>query len=935
MAQYTAYNNYMIYFSDQAEYDFAVAVAGSNFINMAPRDAAVLFGIPHPYPSGDMATIPKGIYFFSPLGPGQEIGHPSPSGVFVDDTVDSQLVPGQGGSFFPPGPDLLLVWSGGIIKVNGGAGANPSPITPIPQRRWIGSPEWEPTLEGGTGISVNKLCRDASRTIDGHGYAIRGANLTGVWSRLLNTYRPAFTSRESWERFYVRVRATGGIDIGLWRAHGSVSSSAGAALKLSTTGTIDAYALNAASAETFIASTPPLDLNEWYLIDIIIKYFDGVTPATFRLWLNHVLVINGASDNQNQFHASSDLGKWQGSADTIGEVDLDDWISADVPTNPVSGLEDLSSVDWLMGSHVRKVFTLAASLPGYTGNQGVLNQGNSPESALSNTLTSNVSGSIAEGITDAPTLDIQDTIGTTMGVVAAIVGTRTLNAGATDGELGYKLAGAAAVTTLINQTAAAQNYSVAHLPTGLIVPDEVAPFSVVKVKSADVNLDTTFALVAVLEYIGVWGPEDDPTSLFEIDRLTFLHNCRYANTAWGYVGSVPDAPCYAVGGTYVGNGLYQEIDLPAPCHFLWIRAISGAPTGGVKFYGASIDAHFGTTERTIPNLRVWADAVGDVRFSVSGTSIDINSIGVTYQYIAFCDPGMRYNLCGAYCHGSTGPSPQTNFLIDPEFTPDACFVQSDFLASTSSTAGLYYKGPGNTGSAGNTVGSANVAAFGQFGQGMFVSQSGVHLLSAQMNYSMWRLTQPGCAGVMVQLCSYVGTGINPRTVDLTPISGRFPLFVLVVPVAAAASFFRDPSHAGANSSNTANLTNSTTAITAVAIDQITVQSSLNANGVTYNVFCIPGDTAGMLNGIYFIPNCEPPLGPYIPPTVPDVEIAVMGDGGVVLGESIPITLLINVSGLYTLVPGKTNDTIYNRVTGASTEVVPIPNPSGRTGFISG
>ncbi len=952
MATYNEYMNYVIYISDEAEYDFAIALAGGFLVEKCPRDMAALLGIPFPYSTGDYYTEPKSIMFFLPFTPGADIHNPGASGILVDDTVDSIFVPGQSGapaSIFPPTGDTNFIWSGAILRLGGGTTGEDIPAVPIPQRRWIGSPEWQPTTEGGTGIATNNFCRDAARTIDGHGFAIRGANNTGVWNHLVSAFRAVpgvpspwveDSSIKTWERFYIRVRNPGAVAVGIWRCHGSVSVAAGSALKLNTNRTISAFAINAVSTETLIGTTPALDLNTWYLCDLIQSYQSASENARFRLYINHVLVIDGPTDNQVQLHQSSDLGKWTGVADTQVEIDMDSWIGSDVP-HPFPGAvaplgESLTSVDWILGSNVRRFYAESASTTGWTGNQGAVNQGNSPASALTNVLTSNVALATIEALTEVPTLDVQDTAGLTVGAVAAIIGSLSRNAGGTDGTLGYKVAGGAAVDALINQTAADSFLSVPYFPTGLFIPDEISPFSIRHVKSNDANLDTTSSLSVVVEYIGTWGSEDDELWEFDIDRLTFLHNCRYANTAWGYVGSTPQAPCYAVGGTYVGNGTYQEIALPAACHFLWIRPITGAPTGGIKWFGASIDAHFGAKDRVVPNVRVWSDIDANFQFSVSGNSLEVNLLATTYQYIAFCDPGMRYNLCGAYAHGTTGPSPQTNLLIDPDFTPVAGFVQSDLVGSAASNAqGLFYKGPANGVNDGNSLTGANIAAFGQFGLGLFASQSGVHLTTAQMNYSMWRTVQPNCAQVMVQILSYVGNGVNPRNIPLTPTSGRFPLFVLVMPVAASASFYRDPSHAGANSCNADTLANSALAITGVAIDQITVNSACNANGVAYNVFCIPGDNLGMNNGIFYNSNCEAPEGPHVPPGPLVFDVAVMGDGGVTLGIATAITLLVDVSGLYTLVSGKTSDTVYNRISGASTEIRAIPTPSGRTGFISG
>ena len=139
MATVPYFMNYVIFFSDPAEYTLATTIAGGNLLKLAPRDAATLLGIPFPYPSGDMSGISKGIYFISPFVPGQEILFPGASGKFVDDTVLTTIVPGQAGvpaSIWPAGPDGSFTWAGNIT-INAGAGvASDPPTNVMSQRRW-------------------------------------------------------------------------------------------------------------------------------------------------------------------------------------------------------------------------------------------------------------------------------------------------------------------------------------------------------------------------------------------------------------------------------------------------------------------------------------------------------------------------------------------------------------------------------------------------------------------------------------------------------------------------------------------------------------------------------------------------------------------------------------------------------------------------------
>jgi hypothetical protein len=60
---------------------------------------------------------------------------------------------------------------------------------------------------------------------------------------------------------------------------------------------------------------------------------------------------------------------------------------------------------------------------------------------------------------------------------------------------------------------------------------------------------------------------------------------------------------------------------------------------------------------------------------------------------------------------------------------------------------------------------------------------------------------------------------------------------------------------------------------------------------------------------------------------------VQFSGSVDLGDL--IVLLINGSGIYTLVPGQTVDELYSNLRDGTTTDVKIPNPTARTGFVGG
>src|SRR5690606_26204633 len=100
-----------------------------------------------------------------------------------------------------------------------------------------------------------------------------------------------------------------------------------------------------------------------------------------------------------------------------------------------------------------------------------------------------------------------------------------------------------------------------------------------------------------------------------------------------------------------------------------------------------------------------------------------------------------------------------------------------------------------------------------------------------------------------------------------------------------------------------------------------------------DVFIILGDNLGFNNGDFLPPTCSSGLTPA--PIEPEPGINIVTEGGVQLGETTPMTLLKDVSGIYTLVPNKRNDTLYDRQESQTEIDVKIPNPGFKTGYIGG
>lgn len=950
---YTVYQQYLISTQNRDLLDFMNAVAGASsglegMLYLSPISAANLFGIPIPFPSGNLDLIETAIINASDSVP-EQVATSLPNVFLFPNNDDGVEVHGDAGIQGGVGQIRLVKWAGAIVFRGG---QQPSTATPtaIPQRRWIGGVEVAQTGEGGV-FTGGAGSRHASRTIEGLGHAVRANNITNSWTRALNEYG-AFTSRKSWERLYFRPRTPGSGIVGFWCCLCSTAPAAGACLVYNTSGGVDLYTTNNLAVPTLRMSgyTPPN--MKWVRFDIIIQFpASGLEDGRIIVFANGVQIYDltdssGGSMDTIGFHVNSKIGKGVdvgalGTADAVVEYDLDDWINAEWPNQ--AGVLFLDSMDFLMGSHIRKANNISGTAASYVlaNAYKITNQMHNPSFPINSALVSGTSGALINCLTDLPALGIQDRLaGIAYGGVAAIIGINSINAASNDGQLGYSVAGGAAVMATINETNSPTFNTVRYQPSGLITPVEITPLTVRFTKSADVNTGTVNGLQAVVEYIGVWGQEDvnDP-DLYpsDIPRINNIHNCQYPNSPYGYITATQETMINVVGGTYAGNGTQQDIVLPDACHLLFIRALTGGVLG-MKWFACNIGGHVSGQERIVPApVRVWYDdSTSQFKFTVTGTGAEINTAAVTYQYIAVCDPGMRTCCAGAFSH-IVGATARTNTLQNPNFIPEFVFVQGESFSNTT-TQMLRVKGPGNTGTIGNAIdGSAAVANVGSFATGQFISGANVHISGqSQASYMVFRSTEPGCGWVSIQVMSYTGDGTASRNITLTPASNRFPLFVLVVPTSGAQhAVFRDPSHAGANSATFDALSNTITGITAGAIDQITVGLSLNANGVIYNVFCIPGDIAGWNNGTFMSPNCFNP-NPYLtPPAQPLPSIAVMGNGGLTLDGSTTLTMLKNVSGIYTLVPGKTNDTMYDRQTGQSSVDMKIPNPTAKTGYIGG
>jgi hypothetical protein len=99
-------------------------------------------------------------------------------------------------------------------------------------------------------------------------------------------------------------------------------------------------------------------------------------------------------------------------------------------------------------------------------------------------------------------------------------------------------------------------------------------------------------------------------------------------------------------------------------------------------------------------------------------------------------------------------------------------------------------------------------------------------------------------------------------VNLTPASGRRPAYAICVPHNAV-SLERDTAHTGTTSQVITGAANAATGIVSGGIDQVSVGSVLNANGIIYDLFVLPGSATAGNNG-WSVPGEEAPVEPDVP-----------------------------------------------------------------------
>jgi len=952
---YNFFVNYVVWFTDESLYSFAVGSFGASF-SKNPEAVSAALGVPiydgpsPPGPNGWNEGFASGMFVLSYNGfSGIDVGNPGHP-VILPTNVDSINVPcyDQGNGMV--WANRVVYWAGSMILMTP-APTNPQPDTDatIPIRRWITGFESEFGAEG-PGNSALVITRDASRTVNGLGAAIR-SSVSKFFLRSTSVYRTGLTPVSSWERFYLRVRAFDVANIDIWKCDSSPSPSAGIRLYLKPDGSVDVVNNTASNVETVLANTGPIFEQDVFVrLDLLLYYNSlGVGGSgSFRLFANGTEltsnVVGSASGGIGQnstYHLQSRLGTAIASVNTW-ELDFDDWTCMDIPVALIDGVltETLNTVDWLGGTHVKLVRSSTGTTVNWTGQAESMNQMMSPVNASSNsrlTSTSALAELTGEVELLEGTIDFSGYQIAPISFIVAKYGTRLTN----NGKLGYNLAGAGDTLATITESASPIYNTVAYLATGTdFSPPVLSPLTIIHQKGNGSDLATVYALEASVEYIGLWGTEDNPlVPQLPTDKFLIHNGAYYANSPWNALTPGEGLVCVH-SGIYIGNDTFQTIECAElPFHFLFVRPLTGGSKNGFRWFATGLGGHLESQDSVDPESPVhvyWDQDSLTAKFTVVGKNADVNALGVSYQWLVFADPTTRYNICGAFVHATT-TTIYDNPLFNSLFQPDACFTQFENTAAASTNIRLAYKGPGHSADAGTRLDGTALSNFLTFFQGILESHADAHNL-VQTTYSAWRVDD-GSVDVMIQITSYTGDGTGNRNITLTPTSNRYPGWAFVQPHNSE-GIFRDPSHTGSNSGKMNSAVNNVASgIIGGGVDTLQVGSTLNANGIVYDVFVIPGSPTGW-NQFDWCSNQTPPT-PTIPPIPPGPiptpipDIAFISEGGIILGAhgGTPTTLIIDPTGIYKYVPGSTCDLVYDRAQMITIDL-PIPGVA-KGGYIGG
>ena len=836
-----------------------------NGIRLAPADAATTYAAPiQEYTAAFSAPCVRSAWFwFTP-----PTNYPRNVATF------SRCSGGWFGICFLFGTTTNYIWAGKFKlapDLIADIGGTPTEVVALAQRRWVDGFELPIDGEGPSGgVFMRSVSKDSSRHNEGYGLSFRGD--TGRRLHTVTALVPAHTARNHWDRFYIRIRKAPIAAADIWLSNGGTGNDG---IRIQVLPGLNLAVSDVRSgADTLLASTTTLlVVNVWARIDIVMSYATGAggAGAFCKVHINGVLVASLTTGSALGFgsqgaYDSTSLGSLP---TTTLECDFDDWIGAEEPTKEALSPFRYVGMDWLHGSKCVRLratsFGNGHSAVDWT-NQSYSNLNVQGETAA-NAMASTTALATMDINVDAPMR--ADRQMNSLGMVALIVAVYHNVAGAGNtGSLGFRLAaGAYDMLALASQTGVAwQHYLHRRAVTTPAAQTPLAPMELRYVKANNANNDQVFQLNAVAELIGYFGAEDVPASATPPATMPVRqlgpHNSPYPESPWALAIKGPAAPYIIHSGTYVGNGLGQDLVFRLPVHWMYTRR-TGINTHVVgTWFSTMQEAHQGMGDSPAGDNPVQAfidpsfvgSGVQDEQeqrtiVRITGPDPQVNESGITYQYVIVSDPLARFMLAGNFGHGAVDET-DNNALANTNFTPEGGFIQFEQLVGGTTTVKQYYKGLGHAANAASVLNATETADFLAWSAGNIQSRDastlGVSLVAA---YALWRRndgsTDPGKPKV-VQMGSYTGDGTASRTVTFGPTGVR-PLWLIVVPHNAAA-ILRDPSHTGTTSCPVSGVNNATTGITGGGIDQFSVGSALNTNAIGFDWFLLPGSATAGNNG---------------------------------------------------------------------------------------
>jgi hypothetical protein len=847
--------DYIIYLTDPvrvAELQAIHHAVDPDFPNSGPRGLAMT--------PGEASR-----QFNAPLGGQTPGGAWTPPGTLYAYSVVS-LTPYTETMFFvlaSPADQNTCTWRGFFLYQAPGVGVGgsiPPTTVYLGERLWVDGFELPLLGELGTGGTQTRISKAASRVVGGHGFAYR-SNINGQDRQ----HNEGTGLSVHCERFYIQPLTVPVAQALIWSAGGNVSNSTGPNLQVNTDLTISAYNKGTSGAAAItpgalMGTTTPLTLGRWARIDVRMRFLSGA--GQFWVYLNGVLqftadVITGGGLAANQQWSRSSLGMESNSFGTATTFDCnyDDWIGTKAPV--VSSVV-YHGLDLTSGSHVQlhRPTGLAADdeSASYTGNWRTLT---GIPRELSQATSVNAT-TVALAIRSLTT----DYVDQQMGCPAFCVGVYKTTAPVANGQLGWAIGTSGRDLAL--PTADGQWIGrVRSIADGTPLPlPKLSTLAIVHEKN---NNATNVALQAAgiaAEHMGSWGPEDTPGVAAAPGRDIGHHNSPYPDLYVQTSFTNPTGFPAISSGTYTGGGnnAGQDVRPGAPPHWLWIRRSSGATLQGMLWHSGMETGHLAATNTVEGDLlpHIFIDpADGLATFRVAGADTHLNESGSTYQWVAVSDSALRFLFNNCVAAGEN--IPQTVPLWRTQFQADyGFFVREDWSSATSNRT--YLKGPAHAGADASPVGATTAADVVSFGVGVISPGVTLSYPEPQMAFSLWRKVagdgSPGpCSTTgLFDVVTYVGDGTSSRAIPVA-LGARSPLLAIGTP-ANGASFLRDPGHTSTNSLNLGTGGNSTTAFIGGDLDSVTVGLALNANGVTYTIFVLPGVAtpgawSGNLPGPYY------------------------------------------------------------------------------------